>query len=143
MEVYLSKIMDVATSLGLEIVEANLVSKDMLELSIARIDYSPVDLDTVSEAAAAFGEALDYSVGLDVSSAGAERVIKPDEYHTLKDQYVLVKFVNPIKNADYVEGVVMDVNEDFMVIQYRQLHASKTIEINLDNISFTRLAVKV
>ena len=142
MEKYLTVLMDVASGLELEIVDANLINNDKLELSIARLDYAPVDLETVSLAANAFAEALDYNVELDVGSAGAEREIEADQFNTLKGQYVLVKFVNPMLGADYVEGRVLE-SEDSISLQYQQMHALKTIDIPLDNIAFLRLAVKV
>ena len=142
MEKYLTVLMDVATQLELEIVEANLINNDKLELSIGRLDYAPVDLETVSLAANAFAEALDHNLELDVGSAGAEREIEAEQFNTLKGQYVLVKFTNPMLGADYVEGRVLEVG-DSMSVQYQQMHALKTIEIPLDNIAYLRLAVKV
>ena len=135
--------MDVAKDLNVEIVEARLVNNDKLELSIGRLDYAPVDLETVSLAANAFAEALDFNLELDVGSAGAEREIEASQFSTLKGQYVLVKFKNPMQGADYVEGVVNSVDETIINIEYRQLHALKKIDIPLENIAFLRLAVKV
>lgn len=143
MEKYLEILMDVATGLGVEIVEANLINNDKLELSIGRLDYAPVDLETVSLAANAFAEALDFNLELDVGSAGAEREIESDMFHTLEGQYVLVKFTNPMLGADYVEGTVKSVDDEAVHVEYRQMHALKTIEIPQDNIAYLRLAVKV
>ena len=128
MEKYLNVLMPIATELGLEIVEANLVSRDLLELSISRLDFGTTDLDTVR---------------LDVGSAGAERLVRPEHYHSLLDQYILIKFKNPIKNADYVEGLVLELSDSAIRISYRQMHATKEIEIDLENIDYLRLAVKV
>lgn len=143
MEEYLKLLMPVAEGLGLEIVEANFINSDLLELSIARLDFTPLNVDAVGEAAEAFGLAIDWAVGLDVGSAGAEREIEPENFKTLTDQYVLVKFKNPILNADYVEGNVVSVDDEKIVVSYRQKHALKNVEIALENISYLRLAVKV
>ena len=143
MEKYLNVLMPVANELGLEIVEANLVSRDLLELSISRLDFGTIDLDTVRLAAEKFGEAINFDIGLDVGSAGAERLVRPEHYHSLLNQYVLIKFKNPIKNADYVEGLVLELLDNAIRVSYRQMHATKEIEIDLENIDYLRLAVKV
>ena len=143
MEKYLEILMDVAANLNLEIVSADFINNDKLELGIARLDFAPVDLETVSLAANAFAEALDYSIELDVGSAGAEREIDPEHFNTLEGQYVLIKFANPLLGADYVEGDVVTVDDKNIVIRYRQMHALKTVEVPLDNIAYLRLAVKV
>ncbi len=143
MEKYLTLLMEVAKDFDVEIVEANLVNNEKLELSIGRIDYGPVSLETVSIVANAFAEALDHSLELDVGSAGAEREIDTELFHTLTGQYVLVKFKNPVLGADYVEGNVEAIGSDHMTLAYRQMHALKKVDIELENIAFLRLAVKV
>ena len=143
MEEYLKLLMPIAEGLGLEIVAADFSNKDLLELSIARIDFKPLTVDDVGEAAEAFGIAIDWAVGLDVGSAGAERVIEPENYKTLIDQFVLIKFKNPLLDADYVEGTVLGVDDTVVVVAYRQKHALKQIEIALENVAFLRLAVKL
>ncbi|NLL74577.1 MAG: ribosome assembly cofactor RimP [Erysipelothrix sp.] len=143
MEEYLKLLMPVAESLGLEIVDANLINKDLLELGLARLDFKPLNIDAVGEAAEAFGIAIDWAVGLDVGSAGAERMIEPENYSSLVDQYVLVKFKNPLLDADYVEGSVLSCTDETIVVAYRQKHALKNIEIPVENIAYLRLAVKL
>lgn len=143
MEKYLELLMPVAQELGLEIVNVDFVNNDVLEVSIGRLDYLPITIEAVSEAAERFGEAIDWAISLDVGSAGAERVIDPENYSTLESQYVLVKFKNPLLDADYVEGIVKAINEDVVVVAYRQKTALKSIDIPLDNVRFIRLAVKL
>lgn len=142
MEKYLELLMPVAAELGLEIVDVNFAQKDVLEISIGRLDYQPITIEAVSEAAERFGEAVDWEISLDVGSAGAERVIEPESYTSLVSQYVLVKFKNPLLDADYVEGVVKSVNDDVIVVAYRQKTALKSVDIPRDNVRYIRLAVK-
>ncbi|WP_430833626.1 ribosome maturation factor RimP [Erysipelothrix rhusiopathiae] len=143
MEKYLEKIKPTAEALGLDIIDAELISNELLELSIARKDFKPVDLEICAKAGEAFGEALDYEIGLDVGSAGAERIILEEDYDNVVDQYVLIKFKNPIQGADYVEGTVISVDENEVVVSYRQKTALKKIAIERLNIKMLRLAVKV
>ncbi|CAM4201742.1 ribosome assembly cofactor RimP [Erysipelothrix inopinata] len=143
MEKYVELIKPVADSLGLDIIETELINKDLLEISIANKNYEPIDLDTCTRAAEAFGEALDYEIGLDVGSAGAEREIDAEDFDSLVDQYVLVQFVNPFMGADYVEGTVVSVDDQDIVISYRQKHALKEVKIERLNIKMLRLAVKL
>lgn len=143
MEKYVELIKPVADSLGLDIIETELINKDLLEISIANKNYEPIDLDTCTRAAEAFGEALDYEIGLDVGSAGAEREIDAEDFDSLIDQYVLVQFANPFMGADYVEGTVVSVDDQDIVISYRQKHALKEVKIERLNIKMLRLAVKL
>ncbi|CAM3574570.1 ribosome maturation factor RimP [Erysipelothrix urinaevulpis] len=143
MEKYLEVLVDVAHQMGLEIVDVEFVNNDLMALRIAHQDFQAISLDTCVDASRAFGEAIDFEISLDVSSAGAEREIEADDFHTLTEQYVLVKFKNPFQGADYVEGTVVHVDDEMMRLSYQVMHRFKEADIPLNNISMCRLAVKV
>lgn len=143
MEEYLKEFVKIATEKGLEIVDVNFIGNDLMDLRISHIDYSPISLEDCVEASRSFGEAIDFAISLDVSSAGAERVINPEDFKTLEGQFVLVKFKNPTENADYVEGRVLSVDDEGLLISYQVMHRHKEIKVLSENISMCRLAVKV
>lgn len=143
MEEYLKEFVEIAGQMGLEIVDVDFVNKDKMDLKIAKLDHSPVTLEDCVEANRAFGAAIEFAIDLDVSSAGAERVIDAEDYHTLKDQFVLVRFKNPTQGADYVEGTVLSIDEEGLLISYQVMHRHKEIKVLFENIAMCRLAVKV
>ena len=143
MEEYLKEFVKISESKGLEIVDAYFIDNDKMDLRIAHTDHSPITLDDCIEANRAFGEAIDFAIDLDVSSAGAERIIDAKDYNTLEGQFVLVKFKNPTEGADYVEGTVLSVDDEGLLISYRLIHHHKEIKVLIENISMCRLAVKV
>lgn len=143
MEKYLAIFTPIATQFGVNIVDIEMISNDLLELGIARQDFEAVDLELCAQVAEAFGEAIDYAVGLDVGSAGAERIIDPEDYADLVGQYVFIQFKNPFEGADYVEGTVQSVDQNNVVVSYRQKTAVKNASIAHVNIKMLRLAVKV
>lgn len=143
MEKYLSKLKPVAETFSVNIVDAEMIGKDILELGIARKDFQPLDLELCSKIAEAFGEAIDYEISLDVGSAGAERIIDPSDYDDTVGQYVYIEFASPIQNADYVEGTVVEVDQNLVTVSYKLKTADKKISIEKSNIKLLRLAVKV
>ena len=143
MEEYLKKFVKIAEGKGIEIVDVNFIDKDKMDLRIAHVDYSPITLEDCIETSRAFGEAIDFEISLDVSSAGAERIIDPKDFDTLEGQFVLVRFKNPTQGADYVEGSVLSVDDEGLLISYQVMHRHKEIKVLNENVSMCRLAVKV
>lgn len=143
MEDYLKEFVEIASQNGLEIVDVNFINKEKMDIRIAHLDYSPITLEDCMVVSKLFGEAIDFAIDLDVSSAGAERIIDASEYHTLQGQYVLISFVNPTQGANYVEGRVLSVDDGGILVKYQVMHTHKEIKVENENISFCRLAVKV
>lgn len=143
MEEYVEKFVGIAKEKDIEIVDVDFVNRDLMKIRIAYFDHRPITVETCAEMNQAFGEAINYEISLDVSSAGAERVIDEENYDSLTDQYVMIKFKNPYKGGDYVEGTVLSVDEDGLNISYQVMHKHKEIKIYNDNIALCRLAVKV
>lgn len=144
MKEYLSKFEPIAKEMGLEIVSYNIVSSDIMELSVGLIgSFDSPDLETLSKAASMFAESIDYEIGLDVSSPGAEREISPDDYEANIGKYIYVDFKNPAKGMDEVEGELEEVDDTFVSVRYRVKHTSKVVQVERDNIKLLRIAVKV
>lgn len=143
MEKYLEIFTPIANDLGVNIIDIDFVGSDLLELSIARQDFEPVDLDLCAVVANAFGEAVDFEVRLDIGSAGAERMIEPEDYDNLQDQYVFIQFKNPFMGADNVEGTIVSVDQNEIVVSYRLKSVLKQVSIDRENVKMLRLAVKV
>ena len=57
-------------------------------------------------------------------------------------KYVHVHLINPIKGENIYEGDLISVNTDTIVITYRNKTRSISLEINKENISKIRLAIK-
>lgn len=143
MEKYLALFTPIVDAMGVNIVDMDLMGKDLLEVSIARKDFEPVDLELCALVAEALGNAIDFEIGLDVGSAGAERVINPEDYADTVHQYVHIEFNKPVLDSDYVEGMVEAVDDIAMIVSYKVKTATKKVTLELSNIKMLRLAVNV
>lgn len=143
MEKYITLFTPIAESFGVNIVDIEPIGNEILELGIARKDFEPVDLELCAKVAEALGAAIDYEISLDVGSAGAERLIDPSDYQDVVNQYVHIDFIKPIQDADYVEGSVVEVDENHVTVSYKMKTANKKIVVEIANIKTLRLAVKV
>ncbi len=144
MNSYLDIFESILSNMGLEIVSLNQIGNDLVEVIIAYKDsYDHVDLDTCAKAAQAMAEAVDYDIGLDVSSEGAERIIKEEDYESVVGSYVFVKLKNPTAGMDHVEGTLESISEDTLEMKYRFKHTHKTVNVERENIELLRLAVKI
>ena len=144
MKDYLSKFEPILDELGLEIVSYHSVNSNLLELSLGIVgSVKSPDLETLSEAANLLAESIDYEIGLDISSPGAEREIKPSDYKASIGMYVYVDLKNPAKGMDAIEGELEEVMDRYISIRYRVKHTSKVVQVERDNIKLLRSAVKV
>lgn len=143
MDSYLKIFEPILKDMNLEIVSYNRLG-DLIELIIAyEGSLEHVDLDTCAKAAQALAEAIDYDIGLDVSSQGAERVIDSDMYDTVIGSYIYVKFKNPKAGMDEVQGVLESVDDEVVCVKYRFKHTHKTVDVERNNIELLRLAVEI
>lgn len=144
MKLYLELFVSIADKLNVEITSFNMIGNELIEMTIAYKDSDEhIDLETSSKVAEAFAEAIDYDIGLDISSQGAERLISPDKYEEHINDYVFVKFINPKQGLDKVEGELVSVNDDVVNIKYRFKHTHRNIDVERNNIELLRLAVKI
>ena len=79
---------------------------------------------------------------LDLSSLGAEKPLKIEKLGAYVNKYVNVHLINPIKGENIYEGDLSEVNDDNIVITYRQKTRSIKLEILKSNIYKIRLAIK-
>ena len=79
---------------------------------------------------------------LDVSSLGAEKPLKVEKLDAYVGRYINVHLTNPIKGENIYEGELTSVNESSIVLTYKNKTRSIPVEINKNNISKIRLAIK-
>ena len=79
---------------------------------------------------------------LDLSSLGAEKPLKVERLNAYVGKYVNVHLVNPIKGENIYEGDLKEVDDDKIIITYRQKTRSIDLEILKSNIYKIRLAIK-
>ena len=123
-------------------------SNKVLQVAITK-DDGGIDLDVCQSVSEKISEALDeldnFSENnfLEVCSAGAERRLRSlKEVESSIDAYVYAKLKNPIKGIDDVTGTIVSVNEDIITISYLDKTRKKSIELDYNNISLIRLAIK-
>ena len=79
---------------------------------------------------------------LDLSSLGAEKPLKVERLSAYVGKYVNVHLINPIKGENIYEGDLKEVDDDRIIITYRQKTRSIDLEILKSNIYKIRLAIK-
>ena len=79
---------------------------------------------------------------LDLSSLGAEKPLKVERLNAYVGKYVNVHLTNPIKGENIYEGDLKEVDDDKIIITYRQKTRSIDLEILKSNIYKIRLAIK-
>ena len=79
---------------------------------------------------------------LDVSSLGAEKPLKVEQLANYVGKFVHVHLINPIKGENIYEGDLISVNDETFTITYRIKTRSISLEINKQNVSKVRLAIK-
>ncbi len=144
MESYIKVFTPLVDALDIEIIQVKKISNDLLEIIIAYKDRTEaIDLETSAKVAQVLAEAIDYEIGLDVSSQGAERMIQPQDYESVLNQYVFVKFKDPKQGMDQVSGELSAVHDTSITIKYRFKHTYKTVDVERENIELLRTAVKI
>ena len=79
---------------------------------------------------------------LDVSSLGAEKPLKVEQLANYVGKFVHVHLINPIKGENIYEGDLLSVKDETFTIAYRIKTRSMSLEINKQNVSKVRLAIK-
>ena len=121
-------------------------SNKTLSIVVDRVE--PIDMDAIVEVTNVINALLDEvdpfesEYTLDVSSLGAEKPLKIEKLTDYVNSYVNVHLTNPINGENIYEGNLVTVNEDNIVLSYRQKTRTKTVDIQKSNISKIRLAIK-
>ena len=79
---------------------------------------------------------------LDVSSLGAEKPLSIEKLLPYVGKFIHVHLINPIKGENIYEGDLVSVNDETFTITYRVKTRSMSLEINKQNVSKVRLAIK-
>ena len=87
---------------------------------------------------------IEHEYVLDVCSPGAERPIRnKEEFQANLNEYITVYLENEDENKkDMYTGDLLEVNEDDIVISYKDKTRVKKISIKFENISKAHLAIK-
>ena len=139
--------------------KVNELGYDLVELSFARnngqdvlsivVDKeSEIDMNMIVEVTNALNAYLDElnpfekPYTLDLSSLGAEKPLKIEKLGAYVNKYVNVHLINPLKGENIYEGDLEEVNDDKIIIAYRQKTRVSHLEILKSNIYKIRLAIK-
>ena len=137
------------STLGYELVEFNFshsAGQDILNMVVDKeqeIDMNMI-VDLTNEINAYLDELNPFEkpYTLDLSSLGAEKPLKVERLNAYVGKYVNVHLINPIKGENIYEGDLKEVNDDKIIIVYRQKTRSYELEILKYNIYKIRLAIK-
>ena len=117
-------------------------------LSIVVDRVKDIDMDAIVALTNVLNEYLDElnpfekPYTLDISSLGAEKPLEVSKLNDYVGRFIHVHLINPIKGENIYEGDLTAVNEETIVITYRNKTRSIPLEINKENISKLRLAIK-
>lgn len=121
----------------------------VLQVQIAHDDGS-MDLDTCAAISEVLSEKLDaadlfdFEYALEVCSPGAERELKTErELERAVGKHVYVKLKHPQGIIHEVTGDLVELSDVAVSIAYRVKQATKTINIEREEIASIRLAVKL
>ena len=137
------------SKLGYELVELSYVHNNGQDvLSVVVDQEQEIDMNMIVDLTNALNAYLDElnpfdkPYTLDLSSLGAEKPLKVEKLNAYVGKYVNVHLVNPIKGENIYEGDLKEVNDDTIIITYRQKTRSIDLEILKSNIYKIRLAIK-
>ena len=132
-------------TLGYDLVEFNF-GNDTLTIVVDK--ESEIDMNMIVEVTNELNAYLDEinpfekPYTLDLSSLGAEKPLKVERLSAYVGKYVNVHLINPIKGENIYEGDLKEVDDDKIIITYRQKTRSIDLEILKSNIYKIRLAIK-
>jgi len=135
--------------LGYDLVEFNYSHNAGQDLLSVVVDKEvEIDMDMIVNLTHALNEYLDEinpfekPYTLDLSSLGAEKPLKVEKLGAYVGKYVNVHLINPIKGENIYEGDLKEVDDDKIIITYRQKTRSIDLEVLKSNIYKIRLAIK-
>lgn len=135
--------------LGYSLVEAKLQKegKDYyLHVVIDRDD--PINLDdivVVSDSISIIldsNDPIDDKYILDVSSLGVEKPIKIESLKKYINDYVAIHLSNPLNGLNAFEGKILEVDNEFLILQIKDKTRRKTIKIAIKDIDKAKLAIE-
>ena len=147
--------MDLNTLKQLITTKLNEIGYELYSLSFANETLSivvdrvqDIDMDAIVEVTNVLNAYLDElnpfekAYTLDVSSLGAEKPLSIEKLDAYVGKFIHVHLVNPIKGENIYEGDLVSVLDETFTITYRVKTRSMSLEINKQNVSKVRLAIK-
>ena len=109
-----------------------------------------IDLDTCADVSEEISTLLDQldeesdEYYLEVCSAGAERELRTDEeISDAVNKFVFAKLNKSFKQMDEIKGDLLSFENNVLTISYMDKAVRRKAEINRENISMIRLAVRI
>ena len=121
-------------------------ANETLSVVVDRVE--DIDMDAIVEVTNVLNAYLDElnpfekAYTLDVSSLGAEKPLSIEKLDAYVGKFIHVHLVNPIKGENIYEGDLVSVADETFTITYRVKTRSMSLEINKQNVSKVRLAIK-
>ena len=143
---------EIVTSNGLNLYELEFVKEDgmwFLRVSIEK-DDGTMDFETAEVISNLVStkldelDPIDHEYVLDVCSPGAERPIRnKEEFKENINNYITVYLTQEDENEkDSYTGDLLEVNEETIVLSYKDKTRVKKVSIKFENISKAHLAIK-
>ncbi len=123
-----------------------LPKQKVLEIVVDR--FEPINLDDITEVSNLISEVLDKhdfteaSYTLDVSSLGIEKPIELSKLDLYIGKYVNIHLQDPYKGMNTIEGTLKEVNEDNVIITYKDKTRDVKCDVKRKSIDKARLAIK-
>lgn len=137
------------SKLGFETSEIKFVNEDgenYLRITIDKDEEVTFDdVSLVSEKISLLLDELDpiqSNYTLDISSLGAEKPIKLEKLEKYVSKYVNIHLTNPYKGENYLEGYLLEVDDENVKLEIRIKSNKKSINLERKNIDKARLAIK-
>ena len=108
----------------------------------------PIDMDAIVDLSHKLNAYLDEidpieeGYTLDISSLGAEKPLKIEKLKDYINSYINVHLVNPINGENIYEGNLDEVNDENIILSFKEKTRTKVVDIKKSNISKIRLAIK-
>lgn len=123
--------------------------ENTLQIAVMK-DDGTMDLDTCVAVSEKVSEVLDAEdpipegYTLEVCSPGAEREIRDlSELYNMTGQYIYIRLHTPVKKMSEITGEIDGAENGVLTLSYRDKAATRKAEIEFDNITFARLAVRL
>ena len=124
--------------------------EQVLEIFVEREDYSSIDLDAIVALSEELSPRLDElnliqeNYCLDVSTSGTEKPIKDfSKFPKLVGKYMEIHLKNPIRGINIFQGTLENVEENRIIITYKNKTRVCKEDIELDNILKAKLTAKI
>ena len=121
-------------------------ANETLSLVVDRVE--DIDMDAIVSLTNVLNAYLDEvnpfekAYTLDVSSLGAEKPLSVEKLDAYVGRFIHVHLINPITGETIYEGDLVNVSNETITLTYRIKTRSMSVEINKENISKVRLAIK-